>query len=581
MMKKKFLYALTTLFDFFDILFIFIVYKITQTKYDADYCPDTDDDGKFVSAREAIQMINNGDTVYSAGLAAHCRCSLFYWTLRDRYLEQQSPVDLTWITTAAHGGRGMVPGSIEEIAIPGLMTEYICSHVETAKAQLALADDNKLRIHTIPYGEITFLLDAQSKGGLSIDSETGINTFLDPEKGGSTAVSDTSGKSYVTREGRQLRYHMPSLDVALLVAPYADNEGNIYFTDAACITDHKEAAQAAHAQGGKVIVAVAEIIPEDKDRISIPAETVTAVIVNPWSEQTGGIRQTKCLKMLTVGGNENIRRGINKLKMINQIVGITSKRKSADQMIARMAAWQFNRSAKPGDLVNFGVGLPEEVGQLLYTHDIYSNYTFSTEAGAYGGIPAMGVYFGAAMNPESLHSAAWMFKHYKDNLAVALFGFLQVDSQGNVNVSKKGDGVQNYVGPGGLINISESAKTIIFIGHWMSGGKYRVQNGKLSIKKKGEIKFVATVDEVTFSAKQALEAGRKVFYITTVGIFQLTEAGLLMVYVVPGVDIGKDIVEASTATFRFPANYDVPQVPASVVTGKDFELVPDFFGENA
>lgn len=575
MAKRNVFKALLSVYDFFDILFRFVFYKITETKYDPDYCPNIKGEGKFISAKAAVCMINSEDTVYSAGLAAHCRCSIFYWTLRDRYLEENVPKNLTWITTAAHGGRGKVPGTIEEIAIPGLMSEYICSHVETAKAQLALADNGELRIHTMPYGEITFLLEAQANGQNSILSETGLDTFLDPEHGGTTAVVDPSGKNYVEREEHQLRYHLPHIDVALLTAPYADEDGNIYFTDAACITDHKEAALATHAKGGKVIVAVARIIPTDKEMISIPAEYVTAIVVNPWSEQTGGIRQNKCLSMLTAGGNEDIQRGINKLRMINRIVGITSKRGTADQIVTRMAAWQFTQAAKIGDLVNLGVGIPEEVGRLLYTYDIYSHYTFSTEAGALGGIPAMGVYFGAALNPKSLQSSAWMFKHYKKHLSVAVFGFLQVDSYGNVNVSKRNDGVQNYVGPGGLINIAESAQTIIFVGHWMANGRYSFQNGALSIKKSGRVKFVNKVDEVTFCAKRAVGAGRKVFYVTTVGVFQLIADGLQIIYVMPGIDIEKDIVQASTAKFILPPDNDVPLVPTTVVTGRYFEFAKE------
>jgi len=167
-----------------------------------------------------------------------------------------------------------------------------------------------------------------------------------------------------------------------------------------------------------------------------------------------------------------------------------------------------------------------------------------------------------------------MFKNYKKNLSVAIFGFLQVDSYGNVNVSKRGLGAQNYIGPGGLINIAESARTIIFVGHWMANGKYRVQNGELSIKKNGKIKFVEKVDEVTFCARRALDSGREVFYITTVGVFQLTVDGLQMVCVVPGVDIEKDIVKVSTAKFILPKENEISQVPIPVVTGTNFELTP-------
>lgn len=560
--------------DFLSLAARFAAFKLTEKKYDIDYLPGTNQTDKFVSARQAAQMINDNDTVFSSGVAAHCRCSIFYWALRDRYIEQAKPKMLTWITSAGHGGRGKAPGTIEEIAIPGLMSEYICSHVESAKAQLMMADNGDLDIHTIPYGEISFLLEAQARGEKGFFSTTGIGTFLDPHFQGTTAVKKGSDKNYVRREGDLLHYQMPYIDVALLVAPYADEDGNIYFTDAACLTDHVEAANAAYASGGKVIVAVSAIIPKDHERISIPSEIVTAIIVNPWNEQTGGIRQKKHLPIFTAGGNEDIDLGIRRVRMINKITGITSKRGKMDEAITRTAAWLFTQKAKPGDLINMGVGIPEEVGRLLYEHSIHGLYKFSTEAGALGGIPASGVYFGAALNPEKLTSSAWMFRHYENNLSVAVFGFLQVNSQGDVNVSRRGSSVKDYVGPGGLINIAESAKTIIFVGHWMAGAKYSIKKGKLFIRKKGKPKLVDQLKETTFSANRAISKGKQVYYVTSVGIFRLTENGLELIYLMPGIDIEKDIINGSTASFIIPEGMKTPQIPEAVLTGRSFSLSP-------
>lgn len=64
MSKKKYLKGLTSAFDFIDILFRFVTYKITETKYDPDYCPDVKGEGNFISAKAAARMINNENTVY-------------------------------------------------------------------------------------------------------------------------------------------------------------------------------------------------------------------------------------------------------------------------------------------------------------------------------------------------------------------------------------------------------------------------------------------------------------------------------------------------------------------------------------
>ena len=556
--------------DYAKLIIRLIKYKLTQSVYDSDYLPQTDGTGNFVSAKTAVAMIKDQSTVFAAGIAAHARCSIFYWALRDHYLERKKPAGLTWITTAAHGGRGAAPGTIEDIAIPGMMSEYICSHVETAKAQLALADQGELTIQTIPYGEIVFLLERQAAGENTYLSTTGKGTFLDPDMGGSSLVAGTTKKTLIKSKDGQLEYTMPKVDVALLVAPYSDKEGNIYFKNAACITDHYESAMAAYKNNGKVIVAVADIIEKCEESISIPAKYVHAIVVNPMNEQTGGIRQRQYLKVFTEGAKENIGRQMAHLKVINRLSGAAYKRSGVDNALSRLAAAVFTGVAEKNDLVNFGVGLPEEVSRVLHESGIHGNYKFSTEAGGYGGVPAPGIFFGGALNPEKLKSSAWMFNHYKSNLSVAVFGFLQVDSAGNVNVSKRGTLMKDYVGPGGLMNIANSAKSIIFIGHWMQRARYSTKDGKIRIKKTGKPKFVDRVDEVTFSGHQALLAGKTVFFATTVGLFKLTDKGLELKAVMPGIDIQNDIVATTDAALVVADESMVVQLPVNFVTGKGF-----------
>jgi len=105
--------------------------------------------------------------------------------------------------------------------------------------------------------------------------------------GNGSAVSPGAGDNFIKIRNGKLDYHIPQIERALFLAPYADNEGNIYFTDAALVLDYKDAAAAARANGGKVIVSVSKIIPKDNSQIAIPADKVDAIVINPRNEQVG------------------------------------------------------------------------------------------------------------------------------------------------------------------------------------------------------------------------------------------------------------------------------------------------------
>jgi propionate CoA-transferase len=223
-----------------------------------------------------------------------------------------------------------------------------------------------------------------------------------------------------------------------------------------------------------------------------------------------------------------------------------------------------------GAHINIGVGFPEEVRREVYDSQLHHDLVFTTETGVYGGMPAPGVYFGAAVNPDRFESSAWMFRFYKDNLDATVLGFLQVDSEGNVNVSRRGPTIMDYVGPGGFPSIIQSARTVIFIGTWMAGAEWSVDNGRLRLRKPGRPKFIDKVDEVTFSGARGMADGKQVYYVTSVGVFRLTPGGLEMMRRMPGVDIQRDVVAHAGARINIPDH--VPVVERSIVTGEGFRL---------
>jgi propionate CoA-transferase len=276
--------------------------------------------------------------------------------------------------------------------------------------------------------------------------------------------------------------------------------------------------------------------------------------------------------MFTAGAQVDAHAAALRLRFINKTLGITSRRNPPDRALARLGAKTFTENISAGATVNIGVGLAEEICHVLCERDMHEQITFTTESGPYGGLPGPGIFFGSAINPQRLESSAWMFHHYREHLDAAMLGFLQLDSAGNINLSKRGPRMLDYVGPGGAPSIIESAKTVLFIGKWMAGARVSIDGGRLRLDKPGKPKVIDRVDEISFNGSVGLASGKKVFYVTDLAVLELTEAGLTLRAVMPGIDIERDLLANSSAHILVPDDPAPQTVPASVVTGKAFEL---------
>ncbi len=556
-----------------EVLYNFLTWRINRNKKSISYLPQNPPSDKFITAEEAVSHIKDGMTVATSGFVGCGICTIVFYAVRDSFEKRNTPKNLTWMSVSAQGGRGRVPGTIEELAVRGLLDKYICGHLETARAMLKLADEGGVELHTLPQGEITKIFELQGiTGETSVESGTGIGTFLDPRCGTGSAVTPNAKENYITVKEDKLCFTLPKIEIAFLTAPFADKEGNLYFRTAPLISENREVALAAKKNGGKAFALVSEIIEKDEKNIGLSSEFIDGIVVNPYFEQIAGIPQKKYRKMFTTDEYADMDISIDQLRLINMILKATPYRTLLDDVTARIGASLFANNARKGVFINIGIGMPEEVCRLVYKSGIFKDLIFTTEAGAYGGLPAAGPFFGASINPEKLTTSAYMFEQYREKLEITVLGMLQVDSEGNVNVSKRGPKMINYVGPGGFCNLTHYAKTVIFIGSWMYKGKMYIKKNKLFIKEYGKPKFVEAVDHVTFNGKKAIQEGKNVYYVSNVGVFKLTEKGLMLVQVMPGVDIEKDIIEFVKAKIILPEDGKVEEVPENIITGENFSL---------
>ena len=177
---------------------------------------------------------------------------------------------------------------------------------------------------------------------------------------------------------------------------------------------------------------------------------------------------------------------------------------------------------------NLGFGICSMVPRILLEEGHPQAVTWAIEQGAVGGMPLMGFAFGCASNADAFMPSPSQFTYFQGGgFDVTFLSFLEIDVEGNVNVSKLGKKPYLTAGCGGFVDITANARKIVFAGLFEAGARARARpTDAIRVAKPGKFpKMVETVEHVTFSGRRARETGQEVLYVTERCVIRLTDDG--------------------------------------------------------
>lgn len=499
---------------------------------------------KVVSAEEALSEIRDGSVVAISGFNIATTPEFLIVKLWELYERTGHPKGLFILTdtlpAVPERGLDFLGRKIHESRDSDFIRGMLLTYLGWAPWLQKLTVENAIEMYTWSIGTASWWFREIACGRPGLVTRVGLGTFLDPRQDGCylndlARERKTCRNKLIEINGEEyLLYEAPKPDAALIRATTSDEIGNLSMEREGIFGTVLGISQAAKSNGGIVIAQVERLAKYGSIKpkeVHVPAPLVDFVVQSPpeYHWQTCSIHY-----------DPRISGEVIPPKLSDRSVLEMSDRK----VIARRVALELVKLASEKGrpiFVNFGIGIPALVPAVIEEEGLSELLLTSIEAGPLGGIALTEADFGVAIGPFAIIQMPDMFANYEGGVIDASsLGFMQVDSDGNVNPSFIPGRI---TGPGGFPVIAAGSPRLYFAGGFTAGKrKISAVNGALRIELDGEvIKFVKKVYKIAFNGAIARKEGREALYITERAVFRLSD-GLVLEEIAPGVDLDKDVL---------------------------------------
>lgn len=521
--------------------------------------------GKVVSVSHAVAQIPDGAVVTvssSSGLGCPDRVLS---AIGERFDDEGHPRNLTTLHPIAAGDMYGIKG-IDHIAKDGLLSRVLAGSYPSGPSSMEMPEiwkmivENRVAAYNVPSGIMFDMHRDVAARRPGVLSQVGLETFVDPIREGCAMNDRAAEKPIVHRHemSGETWLHFPNIvpNVAIIRGTTADERGNLTFEHEGAYLGALDQAIAVRNHGGMVIAQVKRVTAAGSLRphdVHVPGHLVDFVVVDPDQKQT-----TETDYDPAISG-----------EIMRPWDSFSKAEHGIEKVLARRAAMEL----KAGDSANLGFGISANVPRILLEEGYPQAVTWAIEQGAVGGVPLTGFAFGCASNADAILPSPAQFTYFQGGgFDVSFLSFLEVDRNGNVNVSKLGKKPYLTAGCGGFVDITANARKIVFSGYFEAGAKLELTEEGVRVAQKGKFtKMVDEVEHVTFAGRRALSRGQKALYVTERCVMRLEEDGLVATEIMPGIDPATDIVQCSEGRVRVSENASL--MPKSLLVEGPMGLV--------
>jgi len=513
--------------------------------------------GKLVSAAEAAARIPDRAVVTVSSSSALGCPDLVLKAIGARFDAEGHPRGLTTLHPIAAGDMYGVKG-MDHIAKDGLLSRVLAGSYPSGPSSLPMPEiwrmivEDRVAAYNVPSGILFDMHREAAARRPGVLTKVGFDTFADPVREGCAMNARGAARPIVRRvefDGNTW-LHFPNIvpDVCILRATTADEWGNLTYEHEGAYLGGLEQAICTRNHGGLIVAQVKRVTASGSLRphdVRVPGHLVDLIVVDPDQRQT-----TETPYDPAISGE--IMRPWSSFHLAEHGV---------EKVIARRAAMEL----RGGMTANLGFGISAMVPRILLEEGHPEAVTWAIEQGAVGGMPLTGFAFGCASNADAFVPSPQQFIYFQGGgFDMSLLSFLEVDVEGNVNVSKLGKKPYLTAGCGGFVDITAHARKIVFSGWFEAGAEIDLDETGISVRKPGKFtKMVDRVEHVTFSGRRARELGQEVLYVTERCVMRLTDKGLIATEIMPGIDPARDIAAASEGRVLVAA--DATAMPLSLL----------------